>query len=108
MVVRDDHLEAELARASHLVDGRDPAVDGQDEPAALLRESLERVPADAVALVEAARQMPLDVGAELAQHEHGQHGRADAVDVVVAVHANSLSCGDRRADAFDCDGHVRK
>ena len=59
-----------VARRGDLLDRGDAAVDREDEPAALLGEPLERLAADAVALVEAARQMPLDVGAELAQDEH--------------------------------------
>ena len=50
---------------------------------------LERVARDAVALLEPARQVPVDVGAELAQEQDGERGRADAVDVVVAVDADA-------------------
>ena len=62
--------------------------------------------ADAVALVEAARQMPLDVRPELPQHEHREHRGADPVDVVVAVDADPFPGGDRRANPLDGPGHV--
>ena len=101
MVVGDDDVEAELARAPDLLDGGDAAVDGQDEAATLFRQALERLAADAVALVEAARQMPLDLRAELPQHEHGEHRGADPVDVVVAVDADPFPGGDRRANPLD-------
>ena len=52
--------------------------------------------------------MPCDVGAELAEDEHGEGGGADAVDVVVAVHADARPCLDRSADPFDRKGHVAK
>ena len=55
MVVGDDDVETELSCAPDLFDGGDAAVDGEDEPAPLLREPLQRLAADAVALVEAAR-----------------------------------------------------
>ena len=70
VVVGDDDFEAELACAPDLFDGGDAAVDGQDQSASLRREPLERLAADAVALVEAARQVPFDLRAELPQHEH--------------------------------------
>ena len=73
-----------------------------DEPAAFAGETLERAAADAVALVEAARQVPLDVGADLAQDEDREHRGADAVGVVVAVDADALARRDCGADAFDC------
>jgi hypothetical protein len=106
VVVGDDHVQAELARAANLVDRRDPAVDGQHQPAPFLRQPLERVAADAVAFVEAARQVPFDLGAELPQDEHGQDRGADAVDVVVAVDADPLPGRDGRADALDRPAHV--
>ena len=65
VVVGDDHVETEPRRLRDLVDGSDPAVHGQDEADALLGESRERVARDAVPLVEPARQVPDDVGAEL-------------------------------------------
>ena len=42
VMVGDDHVEPELACASHLVDRCDAAVDGEDEPAAFFGETLER------------------------------------------------------------------
>jgi hypothetical protein len=106
VVVGHDDLQPELARPANLVDRGDPAVDRQDETAALVGEAFERVAADAVALVEPARQMPLHVGAELSQDEHREHRRADAVDVVVAVHADALAVRDRGADPVDRGAHV--
>ena len=106
MVIGDDDVEPELARAPDLLHGRDAAVDGQDEPTTFLRKAFERLAADAVAFVEATRQVPLDLGAELTQHEHGEHRGADPVDVVVAVHADPLPGGDRGANPLDGLGHV--
>ena len=86
-MVGHDDVET-VARLGHLGGGRDPAVDGEDEPAALVRESGQRLAANAVALVEAAREMPGDVRAELGQEEDGEGRGGDAVHVVVAEDAD--------------------
>ena len=106
MVIGDDDVEAARLRARDLVDGRDPAVDGQHEAAALVGEPVERLAGEAVALVEAARQVPVGVGAERAQRQDGECRRADPVDVVVAVDADALARGDRRANRLDGRAHV--
>src|SRR5581483_10375729 len=106
VVVGDDHVEPRGPRLAHLVDRRDPAVDGDDEAAALGRQARERLAGDAVALLEAARQVPVDLGAELAEGQDGERGRADAVDVVVAVDADPGAGGDRRTDPLARLAHV--
>ena len=106
VMVGDDHLEPARLRGRHLLDGGDAAVDGEQERAALVGEPRDRVPRDAVAFLEAARQVPLDLGAERAQGENGERGRADPVDVVVAVDADAPSLRDRGADPLDRDSHV--
>ena len=74
--------------------------------AALVREARDRGGADAVALVEPARQMPVDLRAEASEREHGQGRGADPVDVVVAVDADPLAPLDREPDACDRLLHV--
>ena len=106
MVIRDDHLQPELDRLAYLRNGGDPAVDRQNETAALARKTGQRLAMDAVALVETGREMPLDVRSCLAEDEHGERGCADPVGVVVAVHADPLSGRDRGADPLDRHGHV--
>ena len=106
VMVGDDHVQAELARAADLLDRGDPAVDGEHEPAAFIRETFERAAVDAVALVEPARQVPFHLRTELAQDEDGEHRGADAVDVVVAVHADSLPRRHGGANACDRNLHV--
>src|SRR6185503_8229432 len=106
VMVRDDDVEAAFLRLGHLGDGRDPTVHGEDEPAALVGESGERVAADAVALVEATRQMPGDLGAKLPQEEDRERGGGDAVDVVVAVDADPAALLDSGADLRAGSLHV--
>src|SRR5581483_7898848 len=52
VVVGDDDVEAAFPRLGHLRSRRDPTVDREDEPTALVREPGERLAADAVSLVE--------------------------------------------------------
>ena len=101
MVVCHDHVEPEGACLRDLLDGRDPAVHRQNERDPVLRKPADRVARDAVALLEPARQVPADVGAELAQGQHGERGGANAVDVVVAVHTDPLARRDRGQDPLD-------
>ena len=89
-----------------LFDSRDPAVDGHDEAATLFGEARDRVPLQAVSLVEPARHVSLDVGAQLAKDQHGERRRADPVRVVVAVDADPLARRNRRADRVAGLSHV--
>jgi hypothetical protein len=106
VVVGDDDLDAERLRQLDLLDGGDAAVDRDDEATAFGGEPLDRPAVQPVALVEAARQVPRDVGLELAQEQDSERGRADAVGVVVAVHADRRAGSDRGADRLDRRGHV--
>src|SRR6185312_313328 len=85
------HVEPALLRLLDLRDSGDSAVDGQDEAATVVGEPGERLAADAVALVETTRQVPRDIGTELAQQQDSQRRRCDPVDVVVAVDADPAS-----------------
>ena len=67
VVVGDDDLQPEAPGGGDLLDGGDAAVDGEHEPVAVLGELLEGLAREPVALLETARQMPADVGAELPQ-----------------------------------------
>jgi hypothetical protein len=106
VVVCDDDVEPTQFRLGDLLDRCDAAVDREDEPVPVVGEAPERVARDAVALLEPARKMAADVGAELAQEQRRERGRADSVDVVVAVHADSLAFLDGLVNPLDRDGHV--
>src|SRR5919204_3062637 len=106
MVIRHDDLEPQGPRRSDLLDRGDPTVDGDDEPASLFGETREGLARYPVSLVEAAREMPRNVGPELAQCQDGERGGADAVRVVVAVDADRLPGGDRAPDRLARRGHV--
>ena len=106
VVIRDDDVQAELTGTRDLGHGGDAAVDGDDEVDAVGRELLDRLEREAVALVEAARKAPLDIGAELPQDENADGRRGDPVDVVVAVNTDPLAVGDGLPDPLHRDRHV--
>ena len=106
MVVGDDHFQAASPRLCDLLDRGHAAVDGEHEAAPFVGESRQGLALDAVALLEAARQVPGDVGSELAQDQDGERRRADPVRVVVAVDADALAAGDRDLDRLHRTGHV--
>src|SRR5207247_4049291 len=95
VVIRDDYLEPERTRLGDLLHGGDAAVHCQDEAVALFREPRQRLAPHAVPLLEAAWQVPADVGTEFAEDEDSERSRADPVDVVVAVDADALARGNR-------------
>ena len=106
VVVGDDHVEPATRRLRDLLDRRDPAVDRQEQPDTVVREPAERLSRDAVTLLEPARQVPVDVGSELAQEQHRERCRADAVDVVVPVDADSFASFDGVVNLLDGGRHV--
>ena len=104
-MVGDDDLQPQLAGAGHLVDRGDATVDGKHQ-LDLVREARECLAVQPVPLLEARRQVPDRRRPELAQQEDRERGRADAVGVVVAVHADAGAAVDRAADRRDSLGHV--
>ena len=62
-------------RLRDLVDRGDPAVHGQQEADTVLDDAGDRLAGDPVALLEAAREVPGDVGVELAE-ERGRQARS--------------------------------
>ena len=85
VVVGDDDVDAGGARRGDLVDGGDRAVGGDQQLRPARGEALHGRGRQAVAVLGAAGQKPVDVGAERAQDADEDRRRADAVDVVVAV-----------------------
>ena len=88
-------------RRRDLGHGGDRAVDGHQQVGPARGEPLDRRGGEAVAVVDAAGQVPVDVGAERPQGADEDRGRADAVDVVVAVD------GDPRAARDVAEDHPR-
>ena len=88
-MVADDHLDPGAQRAAAT---SSTAVIAQStvtiSAGAARGEPLHRSLGEAVAIVQPAGDEPVDVGAERAQRADHDRGRADAVDVVVAVHGD--------------------
>ena len=103
VVVGHDDVHARRARRGDLVDRRDGAVGGHQQGRAARRQALHRARVEPVAVLQAARQVPVGVAAQRAQRAHEDRRRADAVGVVVAVD------GDRRTglQVLAHDGHRR-
>ncbi len=95
VMVGDDDLQPGRPRLGDLLHRRDPAVDGEDERTSLPGQARQRLTRNTVAFLEAAREMPPDLGAEASQGRHREGGGADAVHVVVPVDADPPTGGDR-------------
>jgi hypothetical protein len=91
VVVGHNDIEAGDARGGHLVDGGNRAVGRDQQPRAPLCQARDGRCREAVAVLAAAGQKPVHVGTECAQDHNEDRGRADAVDVVVAVHGDPRS-----------------
>ena len=102
VVVGDHDVHPGRARGGDLLDRGDRAVDGDQQVGAARGKALDRGEGEPVAVVDPARQVPVDVRAERAQRAHEDRGRADAVHVVVAVH------GDARAAAGVAEDPLRR
>ncbi len=87
VVVGHEELEPELASESRLVQGRDAAIDGHDQRCLTLqRQRAERLGIDAVTLIDAVRDVILDVvGPCQLQAGPENAGSANAIDVVITV-----------------------
>ena len=105
VVVGDDHLDPGRLGRGHLGDRADPAVDGDQQRGAAPGQFPDRRRGEPVAVVQAAGDQPVAVRSELAQGRDQDRGRADAVDVVVAVHGDPPAIGDRGADPIGDLGH---
>ncbi len=99
VVVGDHDVEAGRARRGDLLDRGDRAVDGDQQVGPACGEPLDGRGGEPVAVVDAARQVPVDIGVERAQRAH-EHGRGrHPVDVVVAVDGDPRPALDVRQDA---------
>ena len=101
VMVGDDDVQAEGTGLRDLVDRGDGAVGGEQQARAALGEPLHRRRAEPVAVLRAAGQVGVHVGSEDPQHAHEDGGRADAVDVVVAVDRRARARAHVREDQID-------
>ena len=88
------------ARARGL-DAADAAIHRDHQPRAVGVQPIERRRLQPVAVAQPLGNEVHDVGAEQLERAAQDHGRGDAVDVVVAVDGDALLAGDRAEDAID-------
>ena len=98
VVVGDDDRDPGRLDGCDLGGRGDSAVDRHQQTALALLERLHRGRAESVAVGEAIRDQPVALGAGSPQRCDHDRGRADPVDVVVAVDGDPLSGLDRRED----------
>ena len=104
MVVRDEHIHAQLPSVFTLLHGRDPAVHTDEQAHALLPESIQRAAVEAVALFVPVGDIGIAGQPFTAQIVRHQTGGGDAVHIVVAIDGDRLSPGDGLTHAGT--GHV--
>ena len=95
VVVGDDQVDAELARAPRRLGAADAAVDRHDQRHAVGVQPLDRRRLQAVAVPQPLRDEVDDVAAEHLERAAQDDRRGDAVDVVVAVDGDPLAPRDR-------------
>ena len=106
VVVGDDQVEAQLARALRGLHPADAAVHGDDEQRAVGVQPLDRRRLQAVAVLQPLGDEVDDVGADELQRPAQDHRRGDPVHVVVAVHGDAFPARDRAEDAVHGGRHV--
>ncbi len=107
VMVGDYHVDAERRGALHLGVVGDPAVDGDNESAALGREGLHRGYREAVGFL-GDRYAPGGLDAELGQGLDHEDGRRDSVGVAVAEDEDLLALVGREEHAVDRVLHLRE
>ena len=95
VVVGDDQIDAELARAARRLGAADAAVDRDDQRDAVGVQPLDRRRLQPVAVLQPLGDEVDDVAAEQLERAAQDHRRRDAVDVVVAVDRDPLLARDR-------------
>ena len=105
-MVDHHHLHAQLFGQPHLVGIVDTTVDGHEQGRLFRCDSLYRDARQAIALLEAARQVPVDFGSHGPQTEHQKSRGGNAVGIVVSMDHDLSPTVYRRAECADGSVHV--
>jgi len=89
MVIGDDEFQAQAACLLCFLNAGDAAIDGHDRFDSAFRQPPQGRAVEAVAVFQAIGDVEFDLGAEDAQAGEQDRGAGDAVDIVIAVHADS-------------------
>ena len=95
VVVGDDHVHAQRVGEVYLLHAGDAAVHGDQQAGSLAVQALDGVDAQAVAVLDAARDIVQHIGAPALEIVHQNTGGGDTVHVVVAEHGDPLVVGQR-------------
>ena len=108
MVVGDDRVHAAFSGVSDLRMRGNTVVDGDDQPDAVPLHRIDGVDVQTVPFSESARQEIRHVRMQTRQRVRQNRRCADAVRIIVPVHADPFSRVDRKADPGNCTIHVRE
>ena len=106
VVIGDDQVDAELARAAGRFGAADAAVDRNDQPDAVGVQPFDRRRLQTVAVAESFRDEVDDLAAEELQRPAQDDRRGDAIHVVVAVDGDPLLAREGLLDPGDRGRHV--
>ena len=106
MVVGDDQIDAELIRALCRFSTPDAAIDRHDHPHVEARQPLDGRRLQPIPVAQPLGNVVHHVGAQQLQRAPEHDGGRDTVDVVVAVHGNSLASRNRPEQTIDADVQV--
>ena len=95
-MVRDDQIDAELARPLRGLGAANAAVHRNDQLHALRVKAIDRGGLQAIAVAVPVGDEVHDVAAEHLERPAQDNGRGDAVDVVVAVNRDALPLRQRQ------------
>ena len=101
VMIGDDQVDAELARAQRRLGAADAAVDRDDQRHAFGVQPIDRRRLQAVAVAQPFGDEVDDVAAEQLERAPQDDGGRDAVDVVVAVDGDPLALRQRPLEALD-------
>ena len=106
VMIGDDEIDAELARAQGRLAGANAAVDRDDELHAFAMQAIDCRRLQAVTVAQPLGDEVHDVATEQLEGATQDDGRGDAVDVVVTVDGDALPAGQGPLDALDRARHV--
>ena len=107
MMVGHHHVDPQVRGQRYLRVRGNPTVDGDDHPRARLAQAPHRRGRQPVAISNAVRDVHDRPTAQPLERLGEDGGRADAVDVVVAMQTNQFAAPDRTPDALHRRAYAR-
>ena len=108
VMVGDDQIDRQFARAARRLDAADAAIDGYHQRHAIGMQPVEGFGLQPVAVFQPVGKKVHDVGAEHLERAAKDDRRGDAVAIVVAVNGDALVPLNRGEDPLHRRSHIRK